>query len=445
LRRSLVVSVRGTAAFTDIASDLASRAVGASDLFFAAKDASDGDVFGGGVERHHHQHHHHHHHHEGNPRAVMAHEGVLCAARMLVASRVGDIVEEQLCRLPPDYKLVLTGHSLGGAVAILVSLLLLKRLERSSRSGDLARAQRFHDHDVTPHHSSSPSLSSAFRRRKITCYAFGPPPCLTGAYVWPGGSGSQSDGCNRIWEFSCTSFVNRDDPVPSVCLRSCYELIGDMVAVDRSMQEITMGWRGRVRLMCAAVFSSEQGNRNDQSADALALGRAVAKAVARRADIVEPEFLRMVSEIPFLTLPGRVVHMTEMPSRVVGREERGRSAEKRRASSVIRMHSEGGGAGTTTAASWMQRPSSSGSRRSRRVGRITDNILRTTGTAAPPMTLLCDRSATARARPDRVPRVIGPRAMMSHSFGEYTKVLERLAARAPQGEGAGGGSRRMSL
>ena len=171
----------------------------------------------------------------------MAHEGVLCAARMLVASRVGDVIEENICRLPPDYKVVLTGHSLGGAVAILAALLLRQRLEKSSRSGDLARAWHFW----------SESTPGQTHRRNIVCYAFGPPPFLSGTYDWPGDAGA---GVERIWQFTSTCFVNHDDPVPSVCLRSCYELIGDMIAIDRIMPETTLGWWGWVRLLRTGSF-----------------------------------------------------------------------------------------------------------------------------------------------------------------------------------------------
>ena len=114
-------------------------------------------------------------------------------------------MEENICRLPPDYKVVLTGHSLRGAVAILAALLLRQRLESPVALG-IWRGLAFWS-ESTP--GSTPPQHRVLRIR--------PPPFLSGTYDWPGDAGADVE---RIQQFTSTCFVNHDDPVPSVCLRA---------------------------------------------------------------------------------------------------------------------------------------------------------------------------------------------------------------------------------
>lgn len=349
LRKSLILSVRGTAEFTDVAADLASRAVDASDLF-----------------------------EESNTR-ILAHEGVLRAARMLVASCVGDLVEEHVRRLPKDYKLVMTGHSLGGAIATLASLLLLKRLERSSH----------HPHCDTKFDEPSP-------QRQILCYAFGPPPCLVGDYVWPGHG---SNGRNRSnsdssdeghWSLSCLSFINRDDPVPSLCLRSCYELVGDLLAVDKAMPEMT--WLGSLRMLLSTVFATR--SRTEPSDEELLLEN----VLSQRERWIDPTFQQIARSVPFLTIPGRVVQIVEA----------GPYFNKRKNENIMNTNSG-------LHCSMTNKPDKS-------TGRINIDFKGT-----PPPFLLQEIESTADLPHDRILNLPGPRSMMFHSFSDYVNILSGLA------------------
>lgn len=61
---------------------------------------------------------------EGGPTDIYCHEGIFLAAHRLAAD-VEVLVEELL--LPNDYKLLMTGHSLGAGVAALLGVLLRSR------------------------------------------------------------------------------------------------------------------------------------------------------------------------------------------------------------------------------------------------------------------------------------------------------------------------------
>ena len=103
-----------------------------------------------------------------------------------------------------------------------------------------------------------------------------------------------------------------------------------MIAIDRVMPETTLGWWGWVRLLRTGSFlAAGEDNAVDRIVDALQLGKIVTEATVRREDILEPEFLQMLSKVPFLTLPGRVVQLADMPS-PMAQDRASRSVEARK-------------------------------------------------------------------------------------------------------------------
>ncbi|PRQ70086.1 hypothetical protein AAT19DRAFT_11739 [Rhodotorula toruloides] len=115
--------------------------------------------------------------HDGDPHAsYFVHSGMYGSATVLQRGTVHDVIRDALKRFP-DYGLVICGHSLGGGVASLLSLLW------SSRSSTFAEhARSIEEH--TGHSIAHPPISTPFVTsytsglppgRPISCYTYGVP------------------------------------------------------------------------------------------------------------------------------------------------------------------------------------------------------------------------------------------------------------------------------
>ncbi|CAM9729332.1 unnamed protein product [Ectocarpus sp. 4 AP-2014] len=168
--RSVVVSIRGTYSFTDTMVDLLCNAV---------------DFAGG-----------------------KAHQGISQSAVRVWTAVKGE-VEKQL-REHGDYKLVLTGHSLGAGAAILLKILLERNAtDAFKRSVSLPK-------DKT---AAQMARLDVGRPVHVECYAFAPPP----VFSVPGAT----------WMRDVYSFVNGADCVPTMSLGSLYSLCRTIQHVDK--------------------------------------------------------------------------------------------------------------------------------------------------------------------------------------------------------------------
>ncbi|KAM0751552.1 hypothetical protein T439DRAFT_324739 [Meredithblackwellia eburnea MCA 4105] len=113
----------------------------------------------------------------GDPHgSYYVHSGMYCSATTMQRGTVHETIKDAL-RLYPDYGLVLCGHSLGGGVAGLLSILWsspASAFERQKAQQRLSTGERtFHPTISTPFVTSfSSGLPPG---RPISCYSFGPP------------------------------------------------------------------------------------------------------------------------------------------------------------------------------------------------------------------------------------------------------------------------------
>ncbi|CAM9575475.1 unnamed protein product [Pylaiella littoralis] len=172
--RSVVVSIRGTYSFTDTMVDLLCDPV---------------DFAGG-----------------------KAHNGISQSA-LRVWRGVQEQVEKQL-KEHSDYKLVLTGHSLGAGTAILLKI-LLERNAKEALKGSTKSSE-----DGKTKVELAPAKLNVGRSVRVECYAFAPPPVFSAPIGAP-------------WAQYVYSFVNGADCVPTMSLGSVYALCRTIQNVDK--------------------------------------------------------------------------------------------------------------------------------------------------------------------------------------------------------------------
>jgi len=125
----------------------------------------------------------------------VAHEGIAASARNVLLRIEADL--RAALAEHPTYKLVLTGHSLGGGTAILATYLLLV----------------------------DPTFATWVPDRLVECYAFAPPPVLSTAHV-PEARGADGREAIRI-------FVYKDDWICALSYASAYRLAQQLARIER--------------------------------------------------------------------------------------------------------------------------------------------------------------------------------------------------------------------
>ncbi|SCV72741.1 BQ2448_4278 [Microbotryum intermedium] len=145
---------------------------------------------------------------DGDPMALyQVHAGMWHAATRLQRGMVHKTIKEALEQYP-YYGLVLTGHSLGGGVSSLLSLLWSTPshvFERNRRPVDVGRHPPIHTPFVTSYSSGLPA------GRPIHCYVFGPP-CVA------------SPDLGRYCRGLVTSTTHNNDIVPTLSIGTLRDL-----------------------------------------------------------------------------------------------------------------------------------------------------------------------------------------------------------------------------
>ncbi|CAM9535125.1 unnamed protein product [Scytosiphon promiscuus] len=208
--RSVIVSIRGTYCFTDTMVDLLCKPV---------------EDFAGG----------------------RAHQGISQSATRVWKGVQGE-VESQL-KKHGDYKLVLTGHSLGAGTAILLKLLLAYEARQASKggAGGKSKGNEKGDAKIAP-----TGKLDVGRPVRVECYAFAPPPVFSAV--------------GAEWIRDTYSFVNGADCVPTMSMGSLYDLCRTIRNVDQlpldvyKRAEFVLDTRVRVQL-------SEEGRAKEDSDD----------------------------------------------------------------------------------------------------------------------------------------------------------------------------------
>lgn len=209
---AVILSVRGTMSFRDSLTDLSFDYV----------------PWGGGI----------------------VHSGMMTSARWFL-----DNIAKQLPLFAVEYRMsriILTGHSLGGATAALTTILLTEELERTGKW---------------------PINDATGQRLDIHCYAFGTPPVL-------------SPDLARKYAHLIDSFIYGDDGVP----RLSYGTMADLQVLVVYAAEV-----GRV----GDLFAGENSVRNVEVQTKLHACRA---AIQRAEHVINPK----------LHVPGRIHHLLKI-------------------------------------------------------------------------------------------------------------------------------------
>ena len=136
---------------------------------------------------------------------LRCHEGILLAATRL-ADDVDTLIEELL--LPNQYKLVITGHSLGAGVAAVLGILLRSRFPQLQAESERTTFKDDNGHDDLP----------------LRVVAFASPPVL------------DHDNALACASF-CTTVVNNSDVVPRASLSNLVVLLEFLKAVSQRLEE----------------------------------------------------------------------------------------------------------------------------------------------------------------------------------------------------------------
>lgn len=205
-------------------------------------------------------------------KGVKAHKGVLDSARK-VLEKVRPVLQEQLAK-HKGWKIVVTGHSLGAACAVVCTLLL----------------------------SATPLKG----KPKLSCWAYAPPPVF-----YP-----KTPSALSSLEIYC--FVNRNDVVPRASLRNVFLLGLEAMAVD----SLDLGLMDRLNLIYHGKTPSAEESHKSK----------VMKVIQ---DAVEQCRLKPHNEFLPLYIPGKVYWLEWPVSQITSGIDNEKPPEERGASDPI--------------------------------------------------------------------------------------------------------------
>ena len=167
--KSVVVTIRGTANFADVITDLVCESV---------------EFLGG-----------------------YAHDGIKRGAERLFEETIKTVCH--LLGRNPSYSLVVTGHSLGAGTSILLTMLYL-----AFQNGDLDNVRQ-----ILPNKVGDCILR---KQVNIKCYAFAPPPVFSSPYL-----------PNRYPMDSVEVYINHSDVVPRLSLATFNDMLYVLQKIDK--------------------------------------------------------------------------------------------------------------------------------------------------------------------------------------------------------------------
>ena len=205
------------------------------------------------------------------PRVLYAHEGIADSARALLGpiSRAIAHARQRKGGRYKDYRVVLTGHSLGAAVSCLLSLLLSHEAGIANTTFAFAPPACLSEYHITPHSSSSAQVIAG-----------------------RGSSSSLLDELTKDAPVQIYSFVNNEDVVPRCCSRELLHMIEALKRLDalpwtplqRSVAVLNGGLsHGQMREISAALFpvmADERRRKRHREGSSVAAAAAATETLA---------------------------------------------------------------------------------------------------------------------------------------------------------------------
>ena len=208
---------------------------------------------------------------EGGADTIRVHEGISLAVR-----RLANDLETMMAELfiPSDYSIVITGHSLGGAVASLLAMVVRSRL--GSRYPELLRDQG----------------------SMLQVVAFASPPVL------------DHDTALACASFT-TTIINNSDVIPRTSLANLSVLLEYLKTVNRKLEERGMSPGKSIdgTLRYIAMLLKQEMSHDGKEGDPILTIEEIRKSMQDAYDKVE------LTDPDHLYVPGRVIHMYDLWSK----------------------------------------------------------------------------------------------------------------------------------
>jgi len=189
-----------------------------------------------------------------------AHSGILRGARELWTLVSASVVSA--LTLHPDYDLIVTGHSLGGGVAVLVAMEILME-------------------------------DKAMDSRPVRCFAYAPPPVFRNLNQVPASVRSQ-----------ISIVINNHDIIPRTSLGSIARLVTSLRAVD----ELHLSLMDQIRVIRRAAASRDCDH--DEEEEEEEVSKLMEKVITAIDSSRQEEF-------PFLQHPGTVIYLKRQTSKYI--------------------------------------------------------------------------------------------------------------------------------
>lgn len=193
-----------------------------------------------------------------------AHSGILRGARELWTLVSASVVSA--FTLHPDYDLIVTGHSLGGGVAVLVTMEVLMADE-------------------------------ALDSRPVQCFAYAPPPVFRNLNQVPASVRSQ-----------ISIVINNHDSIPRTSLGSIARLVTSLRAVD----ELHLSLMDQIRVVRRAAESRDRGH--DEEEHEQEEEEEVSKLMEKVITAIDSS---RQEKFPFLQHPGNVIYLKRQTSKYI--------------------------------------------------------------------------------------------------------------------------------